>query len=208
MKNFKIMTQKETIIEVSLQQFLEHGIKKVTVQKLVEPLGLSTKTVYKYFADKEDLLKQCLLVHYAELSKRFIVIEKDLSNQVYGILRIWHEIFKLDFGVSHIFYADLNHYYPQLQDLLIEKFSSRSLTLMKNMIVEGVEEGFFRRDVQADIVLETMGVLYTNITRNSRFKTLNYSPAIVMQNTLDAYIRGICTEKGVAVFDEFQNTKE
>ena len=48
------MPQKEIIIEASLQQFLEHGIKQMTIQKLIEPLGLSTKTVYKYFADKED----------------------------------------------------------------------------------------------------------------------------------------------------------
>jgi len=50
------MTQKEIIIEVSLQQFLKHGIKQTTIQKLIEPLRLSTKTFYKYFADKEDLL--------------------------------------------------------------------------------------------------------------------------------------------------------
>ena len=65
------MTQKERIIEVSLQQFLEHGIKQMTIQNLVEPLGLSTKTVYKYFADKEDLLKQCLFMHYTELYEKF-----------------------------------------------------------------------------------------------------------------------------------------
>lgn len=198
------MNQKERIIEVSLQQFLGYGIKKMTVQKLVEPLGLSTKTVYKYFEDKEDLLKQCLLVHYAELSKRFLVLEKDFFNPVVSILRIWQEIFKLDFGVSHVFYSDLNYYYPQLQDLIIEKFFPQSHVMMKNVIVKGIEEGFFRSNLKIDVVLEIMGFLYGNITRNSKFKALNYSPIIVMQNTLDIYIRGICTEKGLVAFNDFQ----
>lgn len=97
------MTQKKRITKVSLQQFLENGIKQMTVQKLIDPLGLSTKTVYKYFADKEDLLKQCLLLHYAKLSERFTLSEKELSNPVDGILSFFYEIFKLDFGVSHTF---------------------------------------------------------------------------------------------------------
>ena len=87
------MTQKEIIIEVSLQQFLEHGIKQMTIHKLVDPLGLSTKTVYKYFADKEDLLKQCLFLHYSELSERFIFLEKAYSNPVESILLFFYEYF-------------------------------------------------------------------------------------------------------------------
>jgi len=44
---------KEKIIEIALQQFLKHGIRKMTVQKLTGPLGVSTKTVYNFFNNKE-----------------------------------------------------------------------------------------------------------------------------------------------------------
>jgi len=193
---FKIMTQKEIIIEVSLQQFLKHGIKQTTIQKLIEPLRLSTKTFYKYFADKEDLLMQCLFLHYSELSERFIFLEKAYSNPVESILLFFYEGFQLDFGTSHIFYHDLNYYYPKLQDLLVEKFFSKSVIKTKSIICEGIEEGFFRSELKADSLFETMIILYTNITRNSKLKELDYSPNVLMQNTLVAYIRGICTEKG------------
>lgn len=202
------MTQKERIIEVSLQQFLEHGIKQMTIQNLVEPLGLSTKTVYKYFADKEDLLKQCLFMHYTELYEKFPDLELAMSNPVDGVLMFFHEIFKLDFGTSQIFYYDLNYYYPQLQDLIIEKFFLIGMIKIKNLIDEGIVEGFFRSGLKSDIVFETMMLLYTSITRNSKFKDLNYSPTILMQNTLEAYIRGVCTEKGLISFNDFQRSKK
>lgn len=201
------MTQKERIIEVSLQQFLEHGIKQMTIQKLIEPLGLSTKTVYKYFADKEDLLKQCLFFHYTELTERFTLLEKSVSNPVAGILFFFYEIFKIDFGINHTFYYDLNFYYPQLQDLIIENFSSKGIVKVKNIIVNGLEEGFFIREIKPDILFETMMVLYTSITRNSKLKQLNYSPIILMQNTLEVYIRGVCTEKGLVSFNDFKISK-
>ena len=190
------MTKKERIIEVSLQQFLEHGIKQMTIQKLIEPLGLSTKTVYKYFADKEDLLKQCLFKHYTELYEKFPNLELAMSNPVDGVLMFYNEVFKLDFGTSQTFYHDLNYYYPKLQDLLVEKFFLKSMIKTKSIVSEGIEEGFFRSELKADSVFETMIILYTNITRNSKLKELDYSPNVLMQNTLVAYIRGICTEKG------------
>jgi len=207
-KFFKPMTQKERIIEVSLKQFLEHGIKQMTIQKLIEPLGLSTKTVYKYFADKEDLLKQSLFLHYTELTERITLLEKAMSNPVDGILLFYYELFKIDFGINHTFYYDLNFYYPQLQDLILENFSSIGIVKLKSIIVEGLEEGFFIRDVKPDILLETMMVLYTSITRNNKLKELNYLPNVLMENTLVAYIRGICTEKGLISFDDFQKSKK
>jgi hypothetical protein len=201
------MTQKDRIIEVSLKQFLEHGIKQMTIQKLIEPLGLSTKTVYKYFADKEDLLKQCLFLHYTELDERFTLLEKTVSNPVAGILLFYYELFNIDFGINHTFYYDLNFYYPQLQDLIIENFSSKGIVKVKNIIVNGLEEGFFIREIKPDILFETMMVLYTSITRNSKLKQLNYSPIILMQNTLEVYLRGVCTEKGLVSFNDFKISK-
>jgi AcrR family transcriptional regulator len=202
------MTQKERIIEVSLQQFLEHGIKQMTVQNLVEPLGLSTKTVYKYFADKEDLLKQCLFLHYSELLKKFPFLVMEMSNPVDGVLMFYNEVFKLDFGTSQTFYHDLNYYYPQLQDLIIEKFFLIGMIKIKNLIAEGIEGGYFLSELKDDVVFETMMLLYTNITRSSKLKELNYLPNVLMQNTLVAYIRGICTEKGLISFNDFQKSKK
>jgi AcrR family transcriptional regulator len=201
------MTQKDRIIEVSLKQFLEHGIKQMTIQKLIEPLGLSSKTVYKYFADKEDLLKQCLFLHYTELAERFTLLEKTVSNPVAGILLFYYELFNIDFGINHTFYYDLNFYYPQLQDLIIENFSSKGRDKLNNIIVEGLEEGFFIRDIKLDIFLETMMVLYVSITLNSKLKQLNYSPIILMQNTLEVYLRGVCTEKGLISMNDFKISK-
>src|SRR5689334_18277748 len=75
------ISMREEILDTSLQRFLKFGIRKMTIQKLVEPLGISTKTVYKYFSDKEALLKECLAVHYARLLEGITEME-DHANAV------------------------------------------------------------------------------------------------------------------------------
>jgi len=191
------MEQREKIIEAVLQQFLKHGIKQMTVQKIVESMGLSTKTVYKYFEDKKDLLKHCLLKHYSEMAKGVVDWEKEFSNPVSGLYKVWNEAIRLDFGVNHLFYQDLNYYYPELQDAILKKVFRKMPSLVEASMKKGIEEGYFRDDIDLVLSMEVMELLYTSITRTGKFKNNHVSTEVIMQNTLYTYLRGLCTEKGL-----------
>src|SRR5476649_2539605 len=98
---------KDKIVETSLKQFLEHGIRKMTLQKLVLKLGISTKTMYKYFRDKEELLEECLNVHYKEADKGIKEMLGDSPNPVVSLVRVYSKSIELDFGTNQLFYHDL-----------------------------------------------------------------------------------------------------
>jgi len=185
---------KDEIISTSLQQFLKHGIRKMTVQKLIEPIGISTKTVYKYFNDKEELLKQCLVKHYSELARDFDITG---SNPVITMLDLWHKAMELDFGVNHVFYHDLNYYYPKLQDSILHRFFKRRFSKLEELMETGVKQGYFRSDIAPAIIPEVTSALYSSITRTDQFKRYKLTPDVLMKNTIEAYLRGVCTEKGL-----------
>jgi len=186
---------KEEIIETSLRQFLKHGIRKMTVQKLIGPMGISTKTVYKYFNDKEELLKHCLVKHYSELAKDFDITGS--SNPVIAIFKLWHNAMELDFGVNHIFYHDLNYYYPRLQDSILHRFFKKRFSKLGELMEKGVKQGYFRNDIVPAMIPEVTSALYSSITRTDQFKKYKLTPGVLMQNTIEAYLRGVCTEKGL-----------
>ena len=185
---------KEEIIRTSLRQFLKHGIRKMTVQKLVAPIGISTKTVYKYFNDKEDLLNHCLVKHYSELAKDFNITG---SNPVITILSLWHQAMELDFGVNHVFYHDLNYYYPKLQDSILHRFFNTRFSKLDDLMEKGIKQGYFRKDVVPGMIPEVTSALYALITRTDQFKKYKLTPSVLMQNTIEPYLRGVCTEKGL-----------
>jgi AcrR family transcriptional regulator len=186
---------KEEIIETSLRQFLKHGIRKMTVQKLIGPMGISTKTVYKYFNDKEELLKHCLVKHYSELAKDFDITGG--PNPVITILKLWHNAMELDFGVNHIFYHDLNYYYPRLQDSILQRFFKKRFSKLGELMEKGVRQDYFRNDIVPAMIPEVTSALYSSITRTDQFKKYKLTPGVLIQNTIEAYLRGVCTEKGL-----------
>jgi tetracycline repressor-like protein len=196
---------REEIIETSLQQFLKHGIRKMTVQKLIEPLGISTKTVYKYFNDKEDLLKHCLAKHYARLADDFDISG---SNPVITMFNLWHMAMELDFGVNHVFYHDLNYYYPKLQDAILNRFFKRRFSKLNELMEIGIRQGYFRSDIVPAMIPEVTSALYSLITRTDQFKKYKLTPAVLMQNTIEAYLRGVCTEKGLEELNNYSLIKK
>src|ERR1700688_4665834 len=113
---------REDIIKVSLAGFLKHGIRKMTVQNLVSPLGISTKTVYKYFQNKEDLLRDCLILYYSRLLNEILETIENFPHPVHALVNSWNLIIEADFGITRVFYHDLNFYYPVLQDEILKKY--------------------------------------------------------------------------------------
>lgn len=197
------MTKLE-IAEKCLQRFMRMGIRKMTLLKIVAPLGISTKTVYKYFPGKEALLEYCLDLHYGRLLKGIQPILHS-GSPVIQLFQIWIHATRADFGASHTFYHDLNYYYPRLQDKMIRKHAKTTSQPLLDTFEAGIAEGFFRKELQPAVVLEGIGVIYTALTRTDRFVRYKLAPFILATNTVEVFLRGICTTKGLA---ELEANKE
>jgi AcrR family transcriptional regulator len=195
---------KEEILETSLARFLKYGIRKMTIQTLVSPLGISTKTVYKYFRDKEDLLKECLKLHYSRMLDSTFLPAGRYPNAVVALLSTWNLALDTDFGVNRVFYHDINHYYPALQDEILKAQGKKIFGIFVDLVKEGMDYGFFRSDLQPRIIIESFTVLYTSITRSGQFQKFKISPKDLANQTILVFLRGICTEKGLKELTSFK----
>jgi AcrR family transcriptional regulator len=188
---------KQDIIKTSLAGFLKHGIRKMTLQKLVEPLGISTKTVYKYFDDKEDLLAQCLHLHYSQILEDALITMNQYPNAVQALAGSWKKAMETDFGANRVFYHDINYYYPALQDKILKKHGEKINSAFMDLINSGIAQGYFRKDIHPPVVHQAMAVLYTSLTRTTQYKRFRLSPEALLDQTLQVYLRGICTDIGL-----------
>jgi AcrR family transcriptional regulator len=50
------MEVKERIQEKANELFLQYGIRSVSMDDIANALGMSKKTIYQYFADKDELV--------------------------------------------------------------------------------------------------------------------------------------------------------
>src|SRR4029078_10891791 len=105
---------KDEILQTALRQFLKYGIREMSIQKLVAPLGISTKTVYKYFENKEQLLEEALSLYYLQQYGLLQTFGND-KNVVCLLFDIWYIGIETECKVNKVFFQDLNYYYPELE---------------------------------------------------------------------------------------------
>jgi AcrR family transcriptional regulator len=198
---------KDKIIEVALARFLQFGIRSMTINKLVAPLGISTKTVYKYFKSKEELLKECISVFYTGLYNEFMAILKSEENPVVILLAVFRGTLGKDFGVNRVFFHDLNHYYPNLQNAAIGRRKGRLNDMILPVVEKGIREGYFNSDIKPKIAITGIEVLYTSITRSDKYKQFKTSPDVLFNNLVEVYTKGMCTEKGLMEIHSHQSKR-
>jgi AcrR family transcriptional regulator len=188
---------RDQILETSLRQFLLKGIRKITVKEIIAPLGISTKTVYKYFESKEALLEKCLELHYSTVYAELISTTNEVSNPLILLFQLFKKGIELDFKANILFYHDLNYYYPELQDKVIGKSNESFEMPLKRAFQSGIEQGYIRDGIRTEVIIEGISLFYRALTRTGQFQKFNLSPFELAANTLEIYLRGLCTAKGL-----------
>ena len=105
---------KEKIIDTATKLFLENGVKTVTMNKIVQELHTSKRTLYQHFEDKTALLKACLAVYHQKVKKENKETIQISSNAIEAMGYLLHKIIKRSHTVNPNFFNDILHYYPGL----------------------------------------------------------------------------------------------
>jgi hypothetical protein len=104
--------------------------------------------------------------------------------------------------VNPLFYSDLEKY-PSLQSFLNEQHDKDRLQL-KNFLSRGIEEGYFKADINVDMVVIIFDAINEYMKNHRLYE--DYPLDQIFNNMLFVAIRGISTQKGVQVIDNFLNS--
>lgn len=104
--------KKQDIIADAYNQFRLYGFKSVTMDDLARTIGISKKTLYELFKDKDELVleavKYMLNTNQCDTEEIF----KNSNNaieQIFGILGLMEKMVR---GLNLICYMDMQRYYP------------------------------------------------------------------------------------------------
>lgn len=198
---------KNEILQTALDQFLKFGIREMSIKKLIEPLGISTKTVYKYYKNKEELLEEVLQLLYNQQYQQVENLSAD-QNVVTLLFDIWYLAIEKAYDVNDIFYKDLHYYYPELERKNEIAIGNKFGQQFQNLIRKGINQGVFKEDILPEVAMEGIYVLYNAIARTELFKRFGVSPYEILLNTIALYIRGLCTLRGLQELEAYIATRE
>lgn len=190
---------RERIILAAVELFTTNGIKSITMDEIAASLGISKRTLYEVFPDKETLLEECILKSQKD-GYIFVkgVIETS-SNVLEVLLRCYQWSIERFHATNKKFFEDIKKYPKAYQ--LMKNNRNRSSEDTVNFFKEGVKQGIFRDDVNFAIinllVRDQLDLLMNSDICNE------YSFLEVYESIMFTFLRGISTEKGARVLEDF-----
>lgn len=190
---------RERIVVKAMELFRESGIKSITMDDIAASLGISKRTLYEVYRDKETLLKECILKSQLEMTDFLSQVLAKSTNVMEVILMCYQRSIEDFHKTNKRFFEDIKKY-PKIYELM-NNYRDRDSDSTIAFFKMGVEQGIFRSDVNFAIVnllvREQLDLLMnTDVCKE-------YSFLEVYESIMFTYIRGISTEQGAKVLDSF-----
>lgn len=191
---------REHIIAQASDLFFHRGIKDVKMDDIAREIGISKRTVYELFADKEELLHESLKYIHKNIHRIGRQKIRETSNNTLDVLlTLYYIYFEMLKKANKNFFLDLKRY-PKITEYQKTK-EKRNSDKFKKWIQKGVKEGLFREDANSDIILYILRRDIEHITISNEFS--NYSIDELGRSFILFYLRGIATSKGQEIIENF-----
>lgn len=202
--NSLIESEKRThYIEKSLKLFLKQGVKYVTMADVAKQLNVSTKTIYKIFEDKTDLLKACLQIDQSIIENTYQRILQ-IENPLEASIEFYHELSKRLSSVHPNYFDEIKRHFPEIWQQTVDS----SLGHIQNILQKGVDSGVFYSKIDTQLTAETIALLIRSIVDEDLRTTTIQDRQKLAFNIIYPYLRGICTSKGLEEIKiYFQNSE-
>jgi len=200
-KNLNIVKSelKARIIAEAMKAFTTKGIKGVTMDDIAADLGISKRTLYETFADKETILIECVKQQEKdkEIFSAKILAESD--NVLEVILKFYEATIETYHKVDIRFFEDIKKY-PKVNELLRQS-SEKNHSEVIAFFMRGVDQGLFRDDVNFEIVNILVREQFYFLLKTEIFKTFSFIE--VYESIVFTFLRGILTKKGQNILESF-----
>jgi len=199
------MSQIERIIEGGEELFLTAGIKSVTMDDIARHLGMSKKTIYQFFKDKNELVialvKKKLQEDEDQMSE---IISKsgNVIEEMINMMKCSEEIFS---RINPIVIHDMQKYHPDAWKQF-QNFKSQVLVhTMEDLLKKGINQGYIRADIDVKIIAR-MRVNLVELGFNTNiFPVAEFNTWKVQQQFHEHFNYGICTLKGYKLLNQYKN---
>lgn len=187
---------KDKILQKAAASFMKYGFKSVSMDDIARELGISKKTLYQYFENKEDLIFQTLESHIEEESCRNDLIRNASRDALDALLRYaQHDIMEFQ-EISPSAVYDLKKYYPQAWEMVEKKQTVYGIDAISHNLERGIAEGLYRSNLKPRLVAPLYITIVNTMFDEKFFPRKQFRFEEVFRELIHLFIQGIVSEKG------------
>lgn len=199
------ITIQERIAHTAKEMILNLGVRSVSMDDIAGKLGISKKTIYQYYSDKDGLIAHV----FEQLIKYNVGLccrDKELSeNAIHEAMLNIESVSTMFQTVNPNVINDLWKYYPSVFQAFQAHKDKYVFDIVKANILRGQEENLYRQNLQVDILaryrVEALLIFFSESFR----KHIDANFAVIESEVITHFIYGLVTPLGYEMIEKYKN---
>jgi AcrR family transcriptional regulator len=202
------MSQIERIIEGGEELFLKAGIKSVTMDDIARHLGMSKKTIYQFFKDKNELVTAMVKKKLKEDEEQMIEFISKSANVIEEMMNMTKCSEDMFSRINPIVIHDMQKYHPDAWKVFQQFKNEVLISTLEELLTKGIKQGYIRPEIDVRVVAR-MRVNTVELGFNTTiFPIAEFNTWKVQVQFLEHFNYGICTLKGYKLLNQYRNIQE
>lgn len=194
---------KDKILTRSVDMFISYGVKSVTMDEIAAELGISKKTIYQHFKNKNQLVEAAVFHLFDEVCAKIDTVCDKSQNPIHELYRIKKVVKEYLKDEKSSPYFQLKKYYPKLFSQLIKKQYEVMIESVGENLRRGMSMGYFRDDLDVDFISRIYFSGMNSIKDEDLFPMDQYSIPNLTGMFLEYHLRAIVTPKGLEELNQY-----
>ena len=203
----EVIETNERIHKKAHELFMQYGLRSVSMDDIANGLGMSKKTIYQYYADKDALVDEVVTAIISQNKSVCEFDKKKADNAIHEIFLAMDMVMEMFRSMNPSLLFDMQKYHPTA----FHKFSKHKNDYLYNVIreniIRGIKEELYRADIKVD-VLARYRVESIVLPFNPDFHTkVKGSLAEIEQELTYHFLFGLISQKGYKITLKYQQER-
>jgi AcrR family transcriptional regulator len=182
-----------------------HGVKHVTMDDLASQLGISKKTIYQFYKDKDSLVMAVVNFELEEQALKCQKTQDIAENAVHEMFMILEDIQQMFKNMNPMTMNELAKYYPAAFMRIQQHKDEFMHHIIKTNLVKGIEQGVYRKEIDPEILaiyrLETSFVPFNP----QLYPFSKFDIAKVTLQIIENFVYGVMSIKGIELMEKYKH---
>lgn len=195
---------KYRIVSATHQLLMQFGVRSVSMDDIASNLGMSKKTLYQYFKDKNEIIEQVvtdIITHNEGLCCDNKMETENAVHEMFMVITMLRDMFE-KMNPSVMF--DLHKYHPKAYKKIAEHKDGYLFKIVKENLESGIKQKLYRKDVDVDIMarfrIDTMFLPFSIEFQKSANRNMMDCQVQIILN----FLYGLVTPKGYEVAEGYR----
>lgn len=202
------MEIQERIAQKAYDLFLQYGIRSISMDEIAARLGISKKTIYLFFADKDALVDSVIDIVVQTNESECYGCRLECENPVHEVFIAKDIVQEMLRTMNPTIMYDLQKYHPAAFQKISDHKNKFLYKQIKENIEKGIELQLYRADVNVEILARYRLATTFMLFSPDFFPPGKHKPDIIMEEISIHFLYGLATPKGIKLIQKYQQQRQ